>query len=353
MQCIGTYNRMYMKLCFHFKERYCCSCIIAAYFTKIQMNFQQGPEITIHVQPKTSSTLNPNYMPRQITIYQFPDEAVTTVPTPPQLTTFNFETAPNTFEQASGGEHGVYDFSGSESEEPIQSYVQPCQESHSYANKDIIETNTNTDEGNSSSLPKAKRSPRKMSTKAVDSVDVLSLIGFVEDPEEQSLIRLPTTSGSRFTTQDQSCSVLRPDSGTEIASTSSSAAVNNRIYLEENLNSVNPFVIDKMGLKNWVQDYIKEQGITALTDVQEQAIQCFKTSGDVLYEGVANGGKTTGMAIGLLNCLDPENFKIQALIITSDTRSAKRVSIKIHVPPSFLRKRHVNVAQKHIIFFTF
>lgn len=79
-------------------------------------------------------------------------------------------------------------------------------------------------------------------------------------------------------------------------------------------------------ISEWSDMFLRERGIEKLMESQRLFIEAFKGLGDVFYRGIANSGKTTSLAVGLLNNLQADNFSTQAIIITSNNRSSKLVS---------------------------
>lgn len=242
----------------------------------------QSTELTIHVQAKTSSTLN---VPRRITLYQFDDS---TNYNSPSLTAFDVQTSPIPVVDA----------------EPNGLSVKTINQETS---KNINETSTGKPIQKRKPGPKSKTHQKQPPSEAFD---VLSFIGLNTNETNRSTQEVTPSSNEPLQRNLNS----EPGTSTNLCSLTNPVAGN--VYRE--------------GLSSWALDFIKKKGIEKITDVQKEFIEYFGKTGDILYEGKANAGKTTGMVIALLNAIEPAKNCVQALIITSNLRSSKLVCHLIH-----------------------
>ncbi|ODN05423.1 ATP-dependent RNA helicase eIF4A [Orchesella cincta] len=255
---------------------------------------------TIHVQAKATSANSNNSMPQTITLYQFEDTS--TLYKPPDVTTFNVETA-SPIRDLSLIEEYTHTRAGSSKScimVPPSHFVEPTK---SPANR------------------RCQSVTGSLSDTLSETSNILAILG-IEDVQRKTSETPVSKLPSPVSTEKKSANTSRLSASTEESqktnptSEEESEDLDNSIRIEE---------VDGVRLRGWLWPFVLKNGIKRFTAIQKQFLRSFAVPGDIHYKGVANGGKTMCAILAILNSIQPLQFDTQALIVTSNTRSSKLI----------------------------
>ena len=80
-------------------------------------------------------------------------------------------------------------------------------------------------------------------------------------------------------------------------------------------------------------------GFAEMTEIQATSLPLILAGKDVVGKAKTGSGKTVAFALGLLNRLDVERFRIQALVMCPTRELAEQVALEIRTAVSYTHLR--------------